>query len=292
MNDNLNQAVVTEWDDAHSDRFIMIFDDVWELIKGSNDISIYMALKRRVHADNGEWFSTRKALAEEAGVSEKTFDRCIKSLESKGLVQSIPRYVPKGWSKNPQEVSLIRDDAHPIQIGNIYRIRFRAPGNFDPTLSSKRPDPLPKNDQTPSSKLGNRHITQDIDTKDIDKPPIVPQRGRQNYPADFEEFWTAFPRRVGKRIAHRAWLKAVERTSVEEVLAGAQRFATDPNLPEERFIPHPTTWLNRDGWLDTPMPVQENAQKSVDDVLTEWGYADAQDGYFIDGEVVEGDIDD
>ncbi len=37
------------------------------------------------------------------------------------------------------------------------------------------------------------------------------------------------------------------------MLAGAQRLRDDPNR-EPAFTPHPTTWLNRDGWQDEPCP--------------------------------------
>jgi hypothetical protein len=71
--------------------------------------------------------------------------------------------------------------------------------------------------------------------------------------AEFVAFYSAYPRKIGRRTAHLAFERALLRTSAKEIIQGAQRLATDPNLPEERFIPHPTTWLNRDGWLDGPL---------------------------------------
>jgi hypothetical protein len=37
------------------------------------------------------------------------------------------------------------------------------------------------------------------------------------------------------------------------ILGGAVRLRDDPNR-EQQFTPHPTTWLNRDGWEDEPLP--------------------------------------
>lgn len=70
----------------------------------------------------------------------------------------------------------------------------------------------------------------------------------------FEQFWKSYPRKVGKIAAMRAFLKAVENTPPEWIIEGASKFATDPNLPETQFIPHPTTWLNRGSWADGPLP--------------------------------------
>ncbi len=70
----------------------------------------------------------------------------------------------------------------------------------------------------------------------------------------FAEFWSNYPRKVGKDSARPAWDKARKRSSIEAILAGAKRIAADPNLPEAKYIPHPTTWLNRGGWDDEPFP--------------------------------------
>lgn len=79
----------------------------------------------------------------------------------------------------------------------------------------------------------------------------------------FDEFWAAYPRRVGKNSAIRAYAVARERFngSVEDyeqnAIQGALRLAQDPNLPPIQFVPYPTTWLNRDGWCDDPYPTRE-----------------------------------
>jgi len=52
-------------------------------------------------------------------------------------------------------------------------------------------------------------------------------------------------------------VKALEIASVDEILSGAIRFAHDPNLPIEQFIPHPATWLNAGRWEDGPLPERQ-----------------------------------
>lgn len=72
----------------------------------------------------------------------------------------------------------------------------------------------------------------------------------------FEAFWSVFPRHAGRRAAIAAFAKAIDRATVAEVMAGAARFADDPNR-EARFTPHPATWLNGDRWTDDPLPDRE-----------------------------------
>ena len=83
----------------------------------------------------------------------------------------------------------------------------------------------------------------------------------------FDEFWAAYPRRVGKNSAIRAYAVARERFDglasdyESAVVEGALRLAGDPNLPPIQFVPYPTTWLNRDGWCDDPYPPRELTQE-------------------------------
>jgi hypothetical protein len=65
----------------------------------------------------------------------------------------------------------------------------------------------------------------------------------------FEEFWLVYPRKIGKGQARKAWERAIKTADVADVMAGVVRFARTPGR-EERFTPHPATWLNGERWLD------------------------------------------
>lgn len=71
---------------------------------------------------------------------------------------------------------------------------------------------------------------------------------------EFDKFWNVYPRKSGKQEALKAFDKAVGLFGFDVVLAGAIRFAHDPNLPSKEFIPYPATWLNRGCWDDEPLP--------------------------------------
>lgn len=76
----------------------------------------------------------------------------------------------------------------------------------------------------------------------------------------FEAFWTAYPRKVGKPKARLAF-EAALRSGVDPsaVVLGAELYRTDPNRTDE-FTAHPTTWLNREGWADDPIPQRSNGK--------------------------------
>ncbi len=69
----------------------------------------------------------------------------------------------------------------------------------------------------------------------------------------FDEFWKAYPRKVGKQAAEKAYAKAAKTTEENVIIAGARRYADDPNRVDA-FTAHPTTWLNAGRWNDEPLP--------------------------------------
>lgn len=94
--------------------------------------------------------------------------------------------------------------------------------------------------------------------------PIKEEPIRKKKESAFEEFWTIYPRKVAKGAAKKAWDK-IKADDYEAVIAGAQRFALDPNR-DETFTPHPATWLNSERWTDEPLPPKKplNAPRSLD----------------------------
>lgn len=67
----------------------------------------------------------------------------------------------------------------------------------------------------------------------------------------FEEFWQAYPRKIGKGAARKAWEKAVEKSPPYEIMAGVEKFKrAKPWRGDLQFCPHPTTWLNQERWED------------------------------------------
>ncbi|MFC4107800.1 hypothetical protein ACFOX0_17945 [Micromonospora zhanjiangensis] len=85
-------------------------------------------------------------------------------------------------------------------------------------------------------------------------PAARPRASARDTPtadADFDAFWSAYPRRAAKRTARKAWDKAITRATPAEITAGAARYRDRPGR-ELRFTAHPATWLNGDRWTDDP----------------------------------------
>lgn len=80
------------------------------------------------------------------------------------------------------------------------------------------------------------------------KPPKGPLTG-------FDSFWQAYPRKVGKGAARKAWAKVdISNGQLGMILAAVERQKTCEQWQEARYIPHPATWLNQQRWEDEPDP--------------------------------------
>lgn len=89
--------------------------------------------------------------------------------------------------------------------------------------------------------------------------PSIPQGG------GFDEFWSAYPKKVGKDDARKAFLK---RKPDGELLAlmlaaiAAQRESQAWIRDGGQYIPNPSTWLNQGRWQDETDPVPQSGEHS------------------------------
>ena len=74
-------------------------------------------------------------------------------------------------------------------------------------------------------------------------------------------FWQMYPRKIDKDRARRAWKKlSPDRAMANAILEGLRNWKKCDQWQEERFIPHPTTWLNGRRWEATPPASRTAAQ--------------------------------
>jgi len=79
-------------------------------------------------------------------------------------------------------------------------------------------------------------------------PPVAPKGA--GYSEDFERFWEAYPEKIGKKAAWRAWEKAADRPDLPSILAAIKTYIA--TKPVDRNYAHPSTWINEGRWLDRP----------------------------------------
>ena len=97
-------------------------------------------------------------------------------------------------------------------------------------------------------------FTQTVETTPLQSPPVD---------AGFEEFWSRYPRKVGKQAAAKAYATARKRgVSHDHIMTGLRHQWQFLAAEKPRgFCPHPSTWLNQGRWEDeAPTPRMMNGR--------------------------------
>ena len=75
---------------------------------------------------------------------------------------------------------------------------------------------------------------------------------RESLRFSFEQFWEACPKKIGKKPAFEAFVRACENTEPFVIISAMQAFAKHhrSTKTEDRYITHASTWLNQQRWED------------------------------------------
>lgn len=107
--------------------------------------------------------------------------------------------------------------------------------------------------------LPNRQIDLEVSNK---KTPYSPPMGDESlgkskkpYTKDFLDFWSAYPRKVGKGTAFKAWQRAKKNglPELNILLAAVKKQKKSRAWTKDggEYIPHPATWINGSRWEDS-----------------------------------------
>jgi hypothetical protein len=199
-----------------------------------------------------------RQLAEALGWPYEAFAPCLDEITSKGMawvdartrvvaLPNAPKYDP------PQSPNVVRywkrlyQEVPDCEVKTRYRKRLQSflRGFGLPFLEAFR-DSLPKASLNP--------VPDPIPIPDPkDQNPRVHKPPAEVLSLGFPEFWTAYPRKVGKAAALKAWTKIAPGLYLQErIVRAVERQRSWPQWVKDsgQFIPHPATWLNGRRWED------------------------------------------
>jgi hypothetical protein len=82
---------------------------------------------------------------------------------------------------------------------------------------------------------------------------------------EFDLFWSKYPRPVGRKAARASFVKALKDATADQIMQALAFYRLEWFGKEERFIPHPATWLNQGRYLDKDF----DSSISAEDMTTE-----------------------
>lgn len=217
-------------------------------------VRLYLALRKYADA-KGDCFPSRKKLADLLGVGVPTLDRARKQLVSAGAIEIRQRRAPDDrWL-----TSMYRVRWHP-RVEMIQGVGSQTihPSNETEALTQTQPSTKTQDQEHDhQGSLSQGEATEGAAPTGLSGAATglvrLPEKG------SFEDFWRAYPRKVGKRAAMQAYVAAIREADPRDILAAAKRYAADPNRKPE-FTAHPTTWLRQGRWEDEPLPARSSGQ--------------------------------
>jgi len=108
----------------------------------------------------------------------------------------------------------------------------------------------------------------------IDNKNLPAEASKNGYitSSQFEEFWRLYPRKVDKGNALTRWNSIChkptkQRPTWRDIKKAIIYQSKSDRWQDPKFIPHPTTWLNNNRWMDDPAemkiyPSKDNASGS------------------------------
>jgi len=152
----------------------------------------------------------------------------------------------KGFFKTVEGLGMIKKTGiNSIQVTNYSK---RQNQQFTPAEKQKRYRAKLKK----SNKRNQKEVTNvTLDKIRVDKIRVDKNREDIHIDSVFEEFWTDYPKKVGKGAAEKAWskIKGVEKQKIIDALK-TQRNQEQWRKDNGQYIPHPATWLNQRRWED------------------------------------------
>jgi len=178
--------------------------------------------------DGTEAWPSQATIAAKASISIRTVQRAVNSLVAAGYL-----WMEKGAGGSVN----CREDRRPHRYTiNIKRLR----GDIESTREER------------GDIEGDNGATLATPTGRLSRPMNHPNKPSDETP-EFDLFWKSYPIKVGKAAAQKAWVKAIKVESADVIIAGAVRYADDPNR-HPSFTAHAATWLNAHRWNDSPLP--------------------------------------
>ena len=197
--------------------------EVWRTKLPLTEKMVLLVIADHASDEGDNAWPSQQTIATRASLSVRTVQRTVNKL------------VASGWLKLEKRAGgtqYTREDRRP----NLYTIRLKMLRGGE--MTGRRSEP---NEAALAPDTGRRS-----------RPMNHSNKPSLTHPEKFDEFWEAYPRKTAKGAARKAWEK-IKAGDQEAVIAGALRFASDPNR-EAAFTPYPATWLNSEQWLDDPLP--------------------------------------
>lgn len=220
---------------------------------------ILLCLADRANDEDLAWPSIDTLVDDTGGISRSTIFRHLEPLYGAGLVEKVRRVRDDGgWRANGFRLL--------ITAGQTPRVNLTPPpSQIDTPPVSTTDPPRPNLTPPPVSLVTQQEPTRrnppieptttlfivDPPSPNGERPPKPPTYDHKTDPV-FARFWAAYPRKIGKPDAFRAWQAAIKTADPEAIIVAAAAYRAERAGEDERYTKHPGPWLRAERYNDAP----------------------------------------
>lgn len=213
----------------------------WVIMQGfsASAISVYTVLAMYRNSQTSDCYPSKATICERTGLTSNTVGKALKELESDGAIKVEKRFFGRS------------------QTSNLYTLFMTGPYGIPQGFKPIEKGQGGSIDAPPPAMVGGEGIPT---VGGVTKPNNQTKETRNNSPATFvaddgfDDFWSVYPRRIGKGKARVKWKQSLKKTDAATIIDGARKYAEQRAGEEPKYTAHPASWLNAERWLDEPDP--------------------------------------
>ena len=209
-------------------------------------------------------------------IANKLLNDSTISLKAKGLYAYIYSK-PDGWQFSTRRIPADHKDGRDAVLSGIeeleenHYLKREKHGDGRVTYhvlvdpKSENPTQALHHPVSENPTVGKPHSgkTRHISNKEV---KVIKSNSNKDINHQFEKFWKAYPRKVAKKTALRAWTKLnPDQNLFNDIIGGLEDYKKTQAWQKDggSFIPHPTTFLNQERYYDEIVPQKEIQQRPV-----------------------------
>lgn len=184
------------------------------------------------------------------GMADGKAEAIFHAMTDRGLVDEHRQVT--AWPKRQPKRE--REDSTAAERKRSQREREAMAGVTD----DEAPNETKSRSVTPCHATSHQKTPRGEESREEISEPTVPHpkpagSGLLRFPPGFDRVWEAYPRKVGKDAAAKAFAKRKPDAALVDAMVAAitvQRLSRDWLKDSGQFIPHLSTWLNEGRWMD------------------------------------------
>lgn len=210
-------------------------------------VTLLHSLLERCSKNNSSIFTTSKSFIDEVSyqtsLDKKNVERCLSGLESNGIISD---NILNNWDKYQS----------PSSTERVRNWRDKKKNETNVTVTSV----------TETNVTQNRIEENRIEENRLEKKEIEKTNKKENNQELFIKFYDAYAYKVGRPLAEKSFYKALTISTLEEILAGVERYKKTRGI-DPKYWKHPSTWLNAEGWNDQ-LPIAKKITTGTREIIT------------------------